>query len=296
VPRTSADIGAGVERAEPGGKAVFVIAGRDNKAIAAVVALLRALGLRVIEWEHAVAKTGLPNPFVGDVIETGLRMAEAAVVLLTPDDVVRLRADLLRDEDGPDERDPRGQARPNVYYEAGFEDAIGRDRTVIIEVGHVKPFSDVSGRHVVKYDGTPSKRNAVAERLRVAGLDVDTSGEDWLVVGSIEDALASASTAFDETTTAASSSTIDRSALREQVDELLARLESARQRSGYDDLSDLPDESLDFVFRAQALLDRFIPDSPYAREAEGAKEAQPHIRIPILAAGLRAIRSELGGS
>jgi predicted nucleotide-binding protein len=100
-----------------------VIAGRDNRVVAAIVAFLRALGLRVIEWEQAVAKTGLPNPYVGNVVETGLRMADVAVVLLTPDDVVRLRADLLRDDDGPNEQDPRGQARPNVYYEAGLADA-----------------------------------------------------------------------------------------------------------------------------------------------------------------------------
>lgn len=172
-----------------GRRTVFVIAGRDNTAIAAVVAFLRALGLRVVEWEQVVARTGLPSPYVGDVVETGLRMADAVVVLLTPDDVVRLRTDLLRDDDGPEERDPRGQARPNVYYEAGFADAIGRDRTVIVEVGRVKAFSDASGRHVVRYDGSPGKRNALAERLRVAGLDVDSSGDDWLAVGNIEGAL-----------------------------------------------------------------------------------------------------------
>ncbi len=282
--------------AETGRRSVFVIAGRDDRAIAAVVALLRALGLRVIEWEQAVAKTGVPNPYVGDVVETGLRMADAAVVLLTPDDVVRLRADLLRDDDGPDEREPGGQARPNAYYEAGFADAIGRDRTVIIEVGKVRPFSDVSGRHVVKYDGSPGKRNALAERLRVAGLDVETSGDDWLVVGAVDDALASASLAFNQTMTAASSSTVDRSALIDQVDELLAYLTSARERSAHDDISDLPDESLDFVFRAQALVDRVAPDSSYGREAEGVRDAQPHMRIPILAAALRAIRSELAST
>jgi hypothetical protein len=150
---------------------------------------------------------------------------------------------------------------------------------VIIEVGKVKPFSDASGRHVVKYDGTASKRNVLAERLRLAGLSVDTSGDDWLTVGDIGDALASASLAFDQTTTAASSSTVDRSALLGQVDELLARLDGARQRSVHDDLSDLPDESLDFVFRSQALLDRFAPDSPYAREVEGARDAKPHMLL-----------------
>jgi hypothetical protein len=36
--------------------------------------------------------------------------------------------------------------------------------------------SDAAGRHVVRYDGTPGKRHAFAERLRLAGLIVDTQG------------------------------------------------------------------------------------------------------------------------
>lgn len=167
------------------GRGVFLIAGRDNKAIDAIKAFLRALSLRVVEWEHAVAKTGLPSPYVGEVVEAGLRLADVALVLLTPDDIVHLRDDLLRDDDAQIEREDAGQARPNVHYEAGFADAIGRSRTVIVEMGSVKPFSDAAGRHVVRYDGSAAKRNALAERLRVAGANPDTSGSDWLSAGDL---------------------------------------------------------------------------------------------------------------
>lgn len=166
-------------------KSVFLIAGRDNEAAAALKSFLRALGLRVVEWEHAVARSGLPNPYVGDVVEIGLKMASAALVLLTPDDLVELRQDLLRDDDGPYEHALYGQGRPNVYYEAGFADAIGRERTVIVELGEVKPFSDVSGRNAVRYDGSAAKRNALAERLEAAGLAPDKHGSDWLTVGDV---------------------------------------------------------------------------------------------------------------
>lgn len=80
-------------RAADGNK-VFLVTGRDTLVTKAVAAFLRALGLKVIEWEHAVAKTGVPNPYVGEVVEAGLRMANAGVVLITPDDLVRLRDDL----------------------------------------------------------------------------------------------------------------------------------------------------------------------------------------------------------
>jgi predicted nucleotide-binding protein len=181
-----------------GGIDVFVVTGRDSAVTSAVVALLRSLGLRIIEWEHAVARTGIPNPYVGDVVEEGLRMADAAVIIITPDDVVRLRHDLVREDDSSTERSWAGQARPNVFYEAGFADALGRDRTVILEVGNVKNFSDITGRHVVRYDGSAGKRNALAERLRLAGLAADTSGQDWLHVGDVEAAVAQASAALED--------------------------------------------------------------------------------------------------
>jgi predicted nucleotide-binding protein len=189
-------------RQGPAGNTVFVVTGRDTPITAAITSFLRSLGLRVVEWEHAVAKTGVPNPYVGDVVEEGLRMADAALVILTPDDIVRLRDDLLRDDDPEPERELRGQARPNVFYEAGFADALGRDRTVIVEVGRPKSFTDVTGRHVVRYDGSAPMRNTLAARLRVAGLDVDTSGQEWLSVGNLSELLSQ----LDESVEAATKS------------------------------------------------------------------------------------------
>lgn len=271
---------------------VFVVAGRDSKAVAAVVALLRALGLRIVEWEHAVARTGLPSPYVGDVVEAGLRMASAAVVILTPDDLVRLRDDLISDKDGPQEREFRGQARPNVYYEAGIADALGRDRTVIVEIGEVKSFSDAAGRHVVRYDGSAGKKNALAERLRVAGLVVDTSAEDWLTAGDVGPALAAATTALDSAATN-TSATADKTEILQAIGQLLAILDQLRERSRHDDLSDLPDESLEFVIRSQALIDRYAASTSYASEVERARKQPPHLRIPVLAAAMRALLSDL---
>ncbi|WP_285507926.1 nucleotide-binding protein [Actinokineospora sp. NBRC 105648] len=170
-------------------KRVFLIHGRDRKTAVAMKAFLRALGLRIVEWDHAVSRTGTPNPYVGDVVGEGLSMADAAVVLLTPDEIVVLREDLQNDDDGPVERTAQGQGRPNVYYEAGIADALGRQRTVLVEVGRVKRFSDVAGRLIVRFDGSPGKRKTLTERLKSAGLDVDTSGSDWLNDGNFAEGI-----------------------------------------------------------------------------------------------------------
>jgi hypothetical protein len=84
----------------PGDKrSVFLVHGRDRRAARAMRDFLRSLDLQVIEWEHAVERTGQPTPYVGDVVLTGMGMADAVVVLSTPDDLVRLRSDLLSEED-----------------------------------------------------------------------------------------------------------------------------------------------------------------------------------------------------
>jgi CAP12/Pycsar effector protein, TIR domain len=66
----------------------------------------------------------------------GMRLADAVVVLATPDDLVSLRQDLT--DDGDEETTIQGQVRPNVIYEAGIADALDRTRTLLVEVGRVK--------------------------------------------------------------------------------------------------------------------------------------------------------------
>jgi hypothetical protein len=58
-----------------------------------------------------------------------------------------------------------------------------------VEVGPTKPFSDVSGRHVLRYDGSPARRNALVERLSLAGLNPDRAGSDWLNVGDVSSSI-----------------------------------------------------------------------------------------------------------
>jgi hypothetical protein len=57
--------------------------------------------------------------------------------------------------------------------------AVHPERTVLVELGQLRPFSDVYGRHVVRMDGTEKALWDIAQRLQDAGCDVDTSGGDW---------------------------------------------------------------------------------------------------------------------
>lgn len=143
---------------------------------------LRAIGLHPIEWSRALAATGSPSPYIGEVLDTAFNMAQAIVVLMTPDEIAYLLPDHGHGEDDP-EMKPTPQARPNVLFEAGM--AMGRDpkRTVLVELGTLRPFSDVAGRHALRLNQSAEKRNDLAQRLKTAGCDVDLGGTDWLQTG-----------------------------------------------------------------------------------------------------------------
>ncbi len=165
------------------GNNVFVVVGRNKKINKALFQFLRTIGLSPIEWERARAKTGKANPYIGEILDQGFKMAAAVVVLMTPDDEAKLKQAFLTDDDDSFERKWTGQARPNVLFEAGF--AMGKypDHTVLVQVGKLRPFSDISGRHVVRMTGSSESRHTLVGRLKSAGLDAQTDGTDWLSEG-----------------------------------------------------------------------------------------------------------------
>lgn len=157
---------------------VVVVYGRDKDARNVTFDFLRALGLRPQEWTHLVQATGSGSPYTGEVVERAFPRVQAVIVLFTPDDEVRLHSDL---RSRPEEEQLFSmQPRPNVLLETGMALATHPEKTIIVEIGEVRGLSDLAGRHTVRLDGTPEPLNDLANRLRTAGCEVDTSGGDWM--------------------------------------------------------------------------------------------------------------------
>jgi hypothetical protein len=70
---------------------VFVVYGRNDAARVAMFDFLTSLGLEPLDWDTLLAATGEASPYVGEVLTAGFPMAQAVVVLLTPDDLARLQ-------------------------------------------------------------------------------------------------------------------------------------------------------------------------------------------------------------
>jgi len=165
---------------------VFVVHGRNEKARDGLFTFLRSIKLNPLEWSSLIEETGHGSPYIGDILETAFSKAHAIIVLMTPDDDAKLKDDLLRESDPPHEKVLTPQARPNVLFEAGM--AMGKfpNRTILIELGNLRPFSDVGGRHVLRMNDSTQRRQELAQRLKTAGCAVDTSGTDWHTSGKLE--------------------------------------------------------------------------------------------------------------
>jgi Predicted nucleotide-binding protein containing TIR-like domain len=174
------------KRGEPARHTTFVVHGRDVAKARALFAFRRAIGLHPLEWSEVVAATGKATPYVGEVLDAAFSIAQAVVVLLTADDEARLKESFWEPGEAEHETSLTGQARPNVLFEAGM--AMGRfpERTVIVEIGQLRPFSDIAGRHTLRLNNTSQRRQELAHRLRDAGCPVNLDGTDWHNIGDFD--------------------------------------------------------------------------------------------------------------
>lgn len=177
APTGRVEILSTIEESGADPRKVFVIHGRNEAARRGLFAFLRSIRLDPIEWSEAIAMTGSGSPYIGEVLNVAFSAAQAVVVLQTPDDVAHLHESLTYP--GDPETAPQMQPRPNVLFEAGMALACDEHRTIIVELGHVKSFSDIHGRHVVRLDNSVGKRQELANRLKTAGCAVKTEGTDW---------------------------------------------------------------------------------------------------------------------
>jgi predicted nucleotide-binding protein len=162
---------------------VFVVHGRDSKLRDDMYEFLGALGLKPQEWGHAIRAARSGNPYVNDAVTKIMEQAQAIVVMLSPDDEVKLKAQFVTADERSTEARLQGQARPNVIFETGIAIGTHHKKTLIVQVGKVKPFTDIGGMHILHLSGDDKSRNEFANRLEALGCRVDRGGDHWLRAG-----------------------------------------------------------------------------------------------------------------
>lgn len=164
---------------------VVVVHGRDEELRRDLFRFLRALDLLPLEWVKAIQATGRGAPSITQIVDKLFADATAVVVLMTPDDQVTLSPRLRKATDPPYESEIVGQARPNVFYEAGLAMARFPNSTIIVQVGKVKVPSDFDV-HITRLTNSRESRQELVAKLRAAGCDLDTDGTEWLSEGNFE--------------------------------------------------------------------------------------------------------------
>lgn len=170
----------------PKARTVFVVHGRNTKIRDELFKLLREFDLIPLEWNEAIRRTGNAAPYVGEILGVAFKDAVAVIVLLTPDDLVKLKPKFQNAKDHAYEKTLFGQARPNVLFEAGMALGSKSKNTVLVQVGMVKPFSDIGGRHLVQLDSSAPSKKQLAIKLRNAGCAVKDDGTGWITVGNFD--------------------------------------------------------------------------------------------------------------
>jgi hypothetical protein len=158
----------------------MVVHGRNLAARNAMFMFLRSLGLSPIEWEEAVAETGMGSPYTLEAVQAAMDVAQAVVVVLTAEDQAGLLP-ALADGQESTETALEGQPRQNVIFEAGMAMGTGRAGAVLVEIGPIRSASDLHGLNVVRLTNDAQRRAALRNRLINAGCAVDSATQDWLV-------------------------------------------------------------------------------------------------------------------
>ena len=165
---------------------VLVVHGRDEQVRRAMFEFLRALDLRPLQWESLVKETRSAAPSLREAVHQGLRVSQAAIVLMTPEDVVRLHPDLHKPREGQDEVTDSMQARPNVLLELGMALALKPEQTLVVILGEQRPMADLAGLNFIQIRPDSDWRGKIAARLSQAGCAVDWSSQDWRYAGDFD--------------------------------------------------------------------------------------------------------------
>ena len=139
----------------------LLVHGRNLAAHDAVFDFLETIGLHPLEWAELIKGTGVGTPAVTQVVGKGLENPQAVIVILSPDDEAKLRESYLQPSDAEYETSLMGQPRQNVLLEAGSALALYPDRTIIVQVGEIRPASDLAGLHILRVEDSSDFRHTV---------------------------------------------------------------------------------------------------------------------------------------
>jgi len=139
-------------------KRVMIVGNHQTPSYDGIAAFLRALDLSPVTSSEILTETGLQAQDTVHALKAGMDMAQAALVMLGPED----------------------RPRPNIFIELGMAMALAPTRTVLVTVGEALVPSDLAGVSTLRLTNSSASRNALRVRLIAAGCAVRTHDDRWL--------------------------------------------------------------------------------------------------------------------
>ena len=165
-----------------------MIAGSNTQALAAMLELLRAMGVKAIGWSDAV-EAAKPESTTAAVVDAGTSATDATIVMFTGDDEVRLRREFRHGGASSGDATFRVQARPNVLFEAGMAYMKAPHNTLFVVCGQQKIHDEVAGGNRIDIHDDPNWRQVLATRLRDSGVNVGDDSKAWRTAGDFSSAI-----------------------------------------------------------------------------------------------------------
>lgn len=122
-----------------------------------------------------------PSAYVHEAIKSSINEVGAIVVIMAPEEKVQL---IKKYQTQPSDAKQEYQPRPNVIFEAGLALGLKEEKTIILQFGETRIFTDILGKHILKYRGKSNEigfKNDFCQKLRMAGCDCEM-GNDYLSI------------------------------------------------------------------------------------------------------------------
>ena len=149
-------------------RTVYIVYGQNEDEKEKIGAKLKTLGLTAITKKDVVGLSD-GSSFIGHILDTAFEQAQAVIVLLTGDEEARLRKQFQHSDDTDFEKNFSYQPTQDQIFEAGY--AFGKlpGRTILLQTGNIRLFSDIAGRYILNYAETLENADLLCGCLLRAG-------------------------------------------------------------------------------------------------------------------------------
>jgi hypothetical protein len=150
-------------------RTVYTVYGQKTDEVKAIQHFLEQAGLIVFDKENAVELVQTAAPFREEELAAAFKHAKAVIVFLTGEEKARLCKTFQQKYDQDFEKIYSPQPTPEQLFEAGYAFGMFPKRTILVQIGEVRPFSDIAGRHILHFTGTNEDYYVLRTRLTIAG-------------------------------------------------------------------------------------------------------------------------------